>query len=90
MAWTFDFETYYDKDYSLTKCTMEEYIRSPRFQVIGVSVKEDSGGIRWITGSHEYIGEELRKLHFENEAVIAHNAALRASEILCLRDNWSP
>ena len=49
-----DFETFYSKDFSLSKMTTESYIRDPRFEVIGVSVKVDSGGIRWIT---ENIGE---------------------------------
>ena len=34
-----DFETYYSKEYSLTKLTTEAYIRDPRFQIIGVSTK---------------------------------------------------
>ena len=34
-----DFETYYDKEYSLTKITMEEYIRCDKFECIGVAVK---------------------------------------------------
>ena len=29
---TVDFETYYDRDFSLTKLTTEEYIRSDRFE----------------------------------------------------------
>jgi DNA polymerase I-like protein with 3'-5' exonuclease and polymerase domains len=33
-----DFETYYDKEYSLSKLTTEEYVRSPLFEVIGVAV----------------------------------------------------
>ena len=36
---TIDFETYYDKDFSLSKLTTEEYVRDQRFEVIGVSVK---------------------------------------------------
>ena len=36
---TIDFETYYDLAFSLSKLTTEEYIRDPRFEVIGVSVK---------------------------------------------------
>ncbi len=36
MIITLDFETYYDKPFSLTKLTTEEYIRDDRFEVIGV------------------------------------------------------
>ena len=81
--WTLDFESFYDKDYSLKKCTMEEYIRSPQFQVIGVSVKKDEEDIRWITGTHEEIKSALESLHLETEAVIAHNAAFD-----CAILNW--
>jgi hypothetical protein len=34
-----DFETYYDKDFSLSKMTTEEYIRDERFETIGVGIK---------------------------------------------------
>jgi hypothetical protein len=30
-----DFETYYDEQYSLSRMTTAEYIRDPRFEVIG-------------------------------------------------------
>ena len=36
---TLDFETFYDKDFSLRKMTTEAYVRDPRFEVIGVGVK---------------------------------------------------
>ena len=36
---TLDFETYYDRQYSLKKVTTEEYIRSPHFEVIGLGIK---------------------------------------------------
>lgn len=34
-----DFETYYDKEYSLSKITTEKYIRCDRFECIGVAIK---------------------------------------------------
>lgn len=36
---TIDFETYYDKDYSLRNMTTIEYIKDPRFQVLMMSYK---------------------------------------------------
>jgi DNA polymerase len=39
-----DLETYYDKEYSLSKMTTEAYIRDPRFEVIGVGVYEEVAG----------------------------------------------
>ena len=36
---TLDFETYYDREFSLSKLTTEAYVRDPRFEVIGVGVK---------------------------------------------------
>jgi DNA polymerase len=43
---TLDFETYYAKDYSLTRLTTEEYIRDPRFEVIGVAMRSRLGLIK--------------------------------------------
>ena len=40
---TIDFETYYDKDYSLTKLTTEAYVRDPRFEVLMVGIMIDGG-----------------------------------------------
>lgn len=34
-----DFETYYDREYSLSKITTEKYIRCDKFECIGVAVK---------------------------------------------------
>ena len=36
---TVDFETHYDREYSLLKMTTEEYVRSDKFEVIGVAVE---------------------------------------------------
>ena len=36
---TIDFETYYDRQYSLSKMTTEAYVRDPRFAEHGVCGK---------------------------------------------------
>lgn len=70
-----DFETYYAKDYSLSKMTTEAYINDERFEVIGVSVKEDEGEVRWITGTDEEILSALLEAGVDKKPVCCHNAA---------------
>jgi len=70
---TVDFETYYSKDYSLTKLTTEEYIRSPLFEIIGVGVKVSNAPATWCSGSHEEIKQYLTQFDIPNSTVIAHN-----------------
>ena len=77
---TIDFETYYTKEYSLSKLTTEEYIRDPRFEVIGVAVKEESNyhrsasAPRWFSGSKRRIAKFLAEFDWDNSVAIAHNA----------------
>ena len=60
---TLDFETYYDsKTFTLKKQTTEEYIRDPKFQVIGVAVKVNNGETDWASGTHKEIKTFLRDL----------------------------
>jgi len=40
---TIDFETAYGGDLGFAKQTTEEYVRDPRFEVIGVSVQVEDG-----------------------------------------------
>jgi len=72
---TIDFETYYSKEFSLSKMTTEEYIRSPEFQTIGFGYKVDDGDTHWVTGSDEEIAEALHELNLPDAYVIAHNMA---------------
>lgn len=71
---TVDFETYYDRDYSLSKMTTEEYIRDPRFEVIGVAVKVDDGLTRWFSGTKERTKRWLEQFDWGSSIAIAHNA----------------
>lgn len=70
---TADFETYYDKEYSLSKLTTEAYVRDPRFEVILVSVKvNDDEPI-------VYLGDDvagfLAQFDWSRSAGLAHHAA---------------
>jgi len=47
---TLDFETFYSSEYSLRKMTPVEYILDPRFEGIGVAVKEDTAKPYWVDG----------------------------------------
>lgn len=70
---TLDFETFYDREYSLTKLTTEAYIRDPRFQVIGVGIKVGDQPAAWYPG--DQADEVLRSMDFSREMVLAHHCA---------------
>jgi DNA polymerase I-like protein with 3'-5' exonuclease and polymerase domains len=70
-----DFETYYTRDYSLSKMTTEEYIRHPDFEVIGVAVQADGEEVQWFSGTKAATQEWLDSFNFQDNLVIAHNAA---------------
>lgn len=71
---TVDLETYYDRKYSLSKMTTEEYIRDPQFEVIGVAVQVDGEDPVWFSGTKERTKEFLDKWELHKHIVIAHNA----------------
>jgi DNA polymerase I-like protein with 3'-5' exonuclease and polymerase domains len=70
---TIDFETYYDKKFSLSKITTEEYVRDHRFEVIGVGVKVNNGNTEWASGTHEEIKEFLQAYNWDDAMFLAHN-----------------
>lgn len=71
---TVDLETYYDKEFSLSKITTEEYIRSSLFEVIGIGVKLNDEPTQWASGTHEELKRWLQKSFRWDEAfVLAHN-----------------
>ena len=72
---TIDFETFYSSEFSLSKITTEEYIRSPEFETIGVSVKVGDGDTRWFSGTHDQIKKHLDTYDWANVIALAHNAA---------------
>lgn len=70
---TLDLETYYDRDYSLSKMTTEEYIRDERFQVIGVGIKIDDGETTWYPKPE--VKRILPTIDWRNHLVVAQNTA---------------
>ena len=70
---TLDFETYYDREYSLRNMTTEAYVRDPRFEVIGVGVKLNNGATEWASGTHEQTKNYLKALPWEDSMVLCHN-----------------
>jgi len=70
---TVDFETYYSQDFSLSKLTTEEYIRSRQFEVIGVAVRVNNEPTEWASGTHEQLQTFLTAFDWGNSMVLAHN-----------------
>ena len=84
---TVDFETYYDKTFSLSKITTEQYVRSPDFEVIGLAVKINDGETSWLSGGHSALKEYLHANYdWENSAVLAHNTMFDGSILSWLFD----
>lgn len=76
---TLDFETFYDKDFSLTKLTTEEYVRDPRFEVIGVGAKLNDEATEWFSGTHDEMRAWLARYNWADHFVLAHNAIFDAA-----------
>jgi DNA polymerase len=89
MILTIDFETFYDKEYSLSKITTEEYVRDPRFETIGVCVKVDDEPTEWFSGTHEQTAKWLAQFPWEDAFVLAHNMLFDGA-ILSWRYNIKP
>jgi DNA polymerase len=71
---TIDFETAYGGDLGFAKQTTEEYIRDPRFEVIGVAVQVNDGEPEWFSGTHQKLYSFLNKYDWKNSIALAHNA----------------
>ena len=71
---TIDFETFYDRTFSLSKMTTEEYIRDEMFEVIGVSVKRNDEEAQWFSGTKAKTKAWLDQFDWDNSIAVAHNA----------------
>lgn len=79
--YTLDFETFYDKEYSLSKrdMTTQRYVDDLRYETIGVAVKKNDEETVWFTGTHEEIRNWLHSFDWRNAFLLAHNALFDAT-----------
>lgn len=88
---TLDFETYYDKDYSLSKITTEQYIRHRDFEVIGVAAKINDGPTEWFSGPAMQTKKFLEQFGIPNSYLLAHNMAFDGAILawkFCLKPRY--
>lgn len=71
-----DFETYFDKDYSLKKMSMVGYVNDPRFEILGYAFKrneEEAGFLKSLDSLFNPSLGHLRRVG-EYYTIIMHNA----------------
>ena len=66
-----DYETFYSKDYSLSKMTTQEYILHKDFEVIGVGFYEKGSDPLWVP--KPYVKEALHDLRLQDCVVTCQN-----------------
>ena len=78
---TLDFETFYSKEYSLSKkdVTTQSYVDDPRYETIGVAVKRNDEPTVWFSGTHEETKKWLKQFDWENSFALMHNALFDAT-----------
>ena len=78
---TLDFETFYSKEYSLSKkdVTTQSYIDDERFETIGVAVKKNDEPAVWFSSKHRETDEWLEQFDWENSFALMHNALFDAT-----------
>ena len=71
---TIDAETFYDRDFSLSKMTTEAYLRDQRFEAIGWAVKMNDGETQWFSGTKAQVKQWLQQFPWGDCVAVAHNA----------------
>jgi DNA polymerase len=78
---TIDFEAYYDKQYTLSKLNVVNYVRDSRFEVIGFSWQEEGQEAQWFSGGFHATKAKLLSLELHRRMVTAHNVMFDGSII---------
>ena len=80
----FDAETFYctKTGYTLSKMTAEEYIRDPRFELIGFSMGGLGQKKQWYTGDMAYLRSVAQSIDWSDVFCVGHNLSMFDSLIL--------
>lgn len=70
---TLDFETYWDKDVTLSKLTPMQYLDHPEFEVISVALKVDDKPTKVFFGDD--VGRAMRAIPWEKCLLVGHNCS---------------
>jgi len=74
---TIDFETFYSREFSLTKLATEQYVRSPLFETIGAAIGVGDEPPVWYPKPE--VVDALAAIDWSNKLVLAQNTAFDAS-----------
>ena len=74
-----DIESFYSREYSLSKISTQAYVDHPHFEVIGVAVRVNDEPTEWFSGTMEETQVWLNKFDWANAWVYAHNAMFDAT-----------
>jgi transposase len=79
-----DLETFYcsKTGYTLSKMTAEEYIRDPRFEIVGFAMGWLGQPKTWYTGSLDHLRQVAQSLDWSDVLVVGHNLSHFDSLIL--------
>jgi len=71
---TLDWETYYDREYSLSKMTTQAYILDHRFEEIGIGIKWNNEPTRWESfKDRDGYRRLFEEYEWDKSAVLAHH-----------------
>ena len=68
---TLDFETYFDKGYTITSMSNNEYITDDRFHIHGVGIKEDEQATVWYSNGD--MAAKLHSISWATTELVCHN-----------------
>lgn len=66
-----DFETFYGREYTLSKMTTQSYVLDERFRAHGGSIAVNDGPIKWIPRQH--IPAVMQRIDWSRTALCGHN-----------------